>query len=219
MNPPRWNTRYADQVRGDLVQLVEHVDATGRSAAARRARGADRMRFVATGVVAALVAVAAVLAIRAGLDRPAQNPAAQPTHSTQQSARPEAEVQQELKAALSAILPPSARTAPALTWTDDRDSPTGGAIDTEGKTMLIAAACEGGGTITVTVTGSQRQEPDTVLQCSRLSTLGPIDLSAAGGTDPPGPVGFDVRVTSGHPRYFAKAVAVDSAVWEETSRP
>jgi hypothetical protein len=49
------------------------------------------------------------------------------------------------------------------------------------------------------------------VHCSQLRTAGPIDLSAGMSTDPPGSVEFDVKVSSGHPHYIAKAVAVDDA--------
>jgi hypothetical protein len=207
---PRWSTPYADQVRDDLVRLVEASEGTARPAPRRRT-AVDRPRLLVTGVVAAIVVVLAVFAIRAGLERPSPGPAASPSAATAAPtpARPAAEVRAELQEALFALLPASARTAPSLTWSDDRASPTGGAIDTDGRSMLLAAACEGGGTLAVIVSGSNVERPTRVLRCAELSTLGPIDLSQAGGTDPPGPVGFDVRVRSGDPRFFAKAVAVD----------
>ena len=218
MTAPRWNTPYADRVRDDLVQLVGTPEGAERPDRGRRAAGGrvvDRPRLVATGLVAAVVVLVAVLAIRAGLDRPAPAPAATSSPAaisrTPQPTRAASEITAELQDALSALLPAAARTAPSLTWTDARVAPTGGAIETNGKTMLLAAACEGGGTVTLTVTGSKAPRP-AVLHCGRLDTAGPIDLSDAGGTDPPGAVEFDVKVTSGHPRYIAKAVAIDSAL-------
>jgi len=215
---PRWNTPYADRVRDDLVQLVGTPEGAERPARGRRAAGGrvvDRPRLVVTGLVAAVVVIVAVLAIRAGLDRPAPGPAASSstaaTARTPQPTRAASEITAELQGALYGLLPPAARTAPALTWTDARVGPTGGAIDTSGKTMLLAAACEGGGTVTLTVTGSNAPRP-AVLHCDGLDTAGPIDLSDAGGTDPPGAVELDVKATSGHPRFVAKAVAVDSAL-------
>lgn len=228
MTAPRWNTPYADRVREDLVQLVETADPSTRphrDDRAARGRVVDRPRLVVTGIVAVVVLVAAVLAIRAGLDRPSPGPAAsssvRATERAPQPTRAASEIREELQETLFALLPKGARSAPSLTWTDARVSPTGGAIDTDGRTMLLAAACEGGGTVTVTVHGSNVEQPDTVLHCAELATIGPIDLSEAGGTDPPGSVEFDVKVTSGHPRYFAKAVAVDSALVKgvRTSRP
>lgn len=219
MTAPRWTTPYADRVRDDLVALVEAPEPAGRPDRGSRAAGGrvvDRPRLVVTGLVAALVVVVAAFAVRAGLDRPAPGPAASSsTAATGAAPRPTraaSEITAELQDALFALLPPAARTAPSLTWTDARVSPTGGSIDTDGKTMLLAAACEGGGTLTLTVTGSNVPEPDTVLQCAELATTGPIDLSDAGGSDPPGAVEFDVRVSSGHPHFIAKAVAVDSAL-------
>ncbi|GAA4756909.1 hypothetical protein GCM10025783_32860 [Amnibacterium soli] len=209
MTAPRWSTPYADRVRDDLVRLVEAPEAS--TGTAPRRTPVDRPRVLVTGVVAAIVVVLAAFAIRAGIDRPSPGPAASPSAVTAQPAptRPPAEVRAELHEALFALLPTSARSAPSLTWSDDRGAPTGGAIDTDGRSMLLAAACEGGGTLSVIVSGSNVERPTRVLRCAELSTLGPIDLSQAGGTDPPGPVGFDVRVRSGHPRFFAKAVAVD----------
>jgi hypothetical protein len=214
---PRWNTPYADRVRADLVQLVETPEGAERPDRERRAAGGravDRPRLVVTGLVAAVVVIVAVLAIRVGLDRPAPGPAASSSASTARTPQPTraaSEITAELQDAMFALLPPSARTAPALTWTDAQVQPTGGAIDTSGKTMLLAAACEGGGTVTLTVTGSHAPRP-AVLHCDGLDTAGPIDLSDAGGSDPPGAVEFDVKVTSGHPRYIAKSVAIDSAL-------
>jgi hypothetical protein len=208
MTAPRWSTPYADAVRDDLVRLVEESGVTAHLAPRRRTP-VDRPRVLVTGVVAAVVVVVAAFAIRTGLERPSAGPAASPSAATAAPTRPTVEVRAELQEALFALLPASARTAPSLTWSDDRGSPTGGAIDTDGRSMLLAAACEGGGTLSVVVSGSNVERPTRVLRCADLSTLGPIDLSQAGGTDPPGPVGFDVRVRSGHPRFFAKAVAVD----------
>jgi hypothetical protein len=201
---PRWNTPYADRVRADLVQLVETPEGAERPDRGRRAAGGrvvDRPRVVVTGLVAALVVVVAVLAIRVGLDRPAPGPAASSSASasTARPTRAASEITAELQDAMFALLPPSARTAPALTWTDAQAQPMGGAIDTNGKTMLLAAACEGGGTVTLIVTGSHAPRP-AVLHCDGLDTAGPIDLSDA------------VKVTSGHPRYIAKSVAIDSAL-------
>ena len=217
MIAPQWNTPYADRVRADLVQLVETPEGAERPDPDRHAAGGrgDRPRLVVTGLVAAVVVVVAVLAIRVGLDRPAAGPAtsssATATGRAPQPTRAASEIRAELEDAMFALLPPSARTAPSLTWTDAQVQPTGGAIDTNGKTMLLAAACEGGGTVTLTVTGSLAPSP-AVLHCDSLDTAGPINLSDAGGSDPPGPVEFDVKVTSGHPRYIAKSVAIDSAL-------
>jgi hypothetical protein len=214
MNPPRWSSPYSDRVRDDLVRMVEHdgeLPAPLRSAARSPGRGVERPRVIATAVVAVLVVGVAVLAVRVGIDRRSDVPATRPSSSISTApttpATTSPQDRRRLREAVLATLPKSARSAPALTWTEERTGPTGGAIDTTDRTMLLSASCEGGGSLTITVTG----RPDRVLDCSRATTVGPIDLSAAAGSDPPGSVEFDVRVSAGAPRFFALAVAVASS--------
>jgi hypothetical protein len=213
MTPPRWDSRYADRVREDLVHLVENDGTAPVRRPARAAGGVDRPRLILTGVVAVLVVVVAVLAVRIGVGQPVR-PAAPPSSRPVPTATPTPtptpvppEVTARLQDAVLAHLPSGSRTLRGLTWTTGREGAAGEAIDMNGKTLLLAVACEGGGALRITIS----HRPDRVLPCSDPATAGPIDVSAAESTDAPTGVEFDVRVAAGSPRWFAKAVAVDSA--------
>lgn len=210
MTPPRWDSRYADRVRADLVHLVETDDAEPERRPRRRA-GVDRPRLILTGAVAVLVAVVAVLAIRAGAEQPV-HPAAPPTSrpAPTATASTSAEDAARLQRAVYARLPAGARTAPGLTWTDAAEGARGDGFETDGRTLLLAAACEGGGALRITIS----HRPDRIVDCSRPSTVGPIDVSAAEGADAPMGIEFDVRVDAGSPHYFATTVAIDDATAE-----
>lgn len=183
-------------LRDILAIPVDGADARRSSAPAaqghpRRKRPAWKPVLV-TVAVAALVAGVAMVVIRSA---PATNlrngPAATTTPRT------------TLDAALEATLPEGAWAAPALTFTDTRTGAQGGAIHTAGRTLLIAAVCDGGGTITITVSGMA----DTTVDCTYLSTAGPIDVRTSTAPADRG-IGVDVVATSGHPRYVAKVVAI-----------
>lgn len=132
----------------------------------------------------------------------ASGPAPKPSSTPSVSKTSSAVVVARLKNEVWARLPAGSRTAPALTWDDTRATSSGDSVDLSGdKRLLLAAACEGDGSVTVTVTGRR----NTVLACRAGATAGPIDLTPVG--DPPGSVEFDVQVASGEPQYFAAAVA------------
>lgn len=132
-------------------------------------------------------------------------PAATPSSTTRMV--PSAELVQ----AVFSRLPAAARSAPAFTWNSAGKVGQGEPSEDDDAVLLMAASCDSGGELTITVNGE-----DTVLKCSRFSVAGPINLTAAMGTDPPGGVDVEVRPTGGHPRYVAKAVAVTPAEADST---
>lgn len=156
----------------------------------------DRRPLVATAFVGVAVVAVAVIAIRLpGASH--SSPAA-----TSGSARHALEdaVFAKLDQVNTGDIPVQQKSA--TTWSDSLTGADGGALDLSNRTLYIAAACDGGGTIAIRLTG----HGDQSLNCSTPSTLGPIDLTA----EIPAThdtAGLDVVVTSGHPRYIAKAMA------------
>lgn len=153
----------------------------------------------ATIVVAIAVLAATIIAIRAVPSRD-PHPAA-PTSPTATAADTlEAAVFAELSTVATGDL--AVQDKSALTWTQARATATGEGIDLTGKTLYIAAACEGGGSIAIQISG----RPDVNLQCDRRATTGPINLTTTRNTERQA-TNLNVTITSGHPRYIAKAMA------------
>lgn len=183
-------------------QLLRDILATSRplrQPSARRSRmrtGPDWRPLLATAAVGAAVVAVAVAAItvpRHSHDGPATAPA------TSRQAL-ETMVFDRLDRVATGDVP--VRQKSAITWSDASAGPDGGAIDLTGRTLYIAAACAGGGSIAIHVSG----HPDRTLHCGRASAIGPIDLTAetsSGG----GTAELDVTVTGGDPHYIAKEMA------------
>lgn len=178
------------------ITATQHVDRTLRPVTVSSPRRVHSLRpewkpILVTVAVAALLSGVTVAVFRSV---PAANQHQDPAATTS--------IRTGLEAALYATLPAGARSAPGLTYSDVQTGAQGDGFDTTGRTLLLSAACDGGGTITVTVSGSA----DRTLNCSTLSTLGPINLSADLDTKK----GISVNVTAGagHPQYLAKVAAI-----------
>lgn len=94
------------------------------------------------------------------------------------------------------------RQKSANTWSDTGAGGDGGALDLTDSTLYIAAACDGGGTIALQLTGHK----DQTLDCSTPSTLGPINLTAEISAKKDSAT-LNVTAISGHPQFIAKAMA------------
>lgn len=159
-------------------------------------RSRDWRPILATALVAAAVVTGTILAIRAVPQTTGTGPAA--SRNTEKSL--EDAVFSRLDTVADGDVP--VRQKSALTWTEKSPGASGGAIDTSGRSLFIAAACEGGGSIAIRVS----DQPDLTLACSTRSTLGPINLTALVGTRKQA-ADLQVVSTSGHPRYVVKSMA------------
>lgn len=198
-----------------LLREILAAKSTARPATTPPGAGGIRRRpprlawrtGLATGIVAVAVIAASIAVIRAV--PPTTTPGlASPTNT---STPPSLEA--TLTDRLSRVDADQAAdpNAPAMVWTQNGESTIGGAIDLTGKTPVIAAACSDGGSIAIQVSG----RPNTTLDCTNLSAIGPIDLT--GGPDTPSDsVGITVVATSGNPRFIAKLIAVAT---DRTSAP
>ncbi|RIX31092.1 hypothetical protein [Amnibacterium setariae] len=181
------------QILGSPVESEQTSAAPGRPGG-RRSR--DWKPVVATGLVAAAVVTGTILAIRAV----PQSTGAGPAPSVATDTRLEDAVFSTLDTVADGVVP--VRQKSALTWTEQSPGASGGAIDTSGRDLFIAAACEGGGSIAIRVS----DRPDLTLDCDTLSTLGPIDLTALLSNQKQA-ADLQVVATSGHPKYVAKSMA------------
>lgn len=182
---------------GRAEQLLREIlasPATGQRTRPHAPRGSEtknRRSSVVTAAVAVAVVIAAFLAIRLVPTSPGV-PAA-PTSSTSVA------LTEAVYARLSRVATGDVpiREKSQMTWTDEHPTDSGGAIDLTGKNFYIAAACEGGGSIAIKVSG----RADTVLDCDGRSVLGPLELT-------PDEKGSSLVVDStGGARYVAKAMA------------
>lgn len=155
----------------------------------------DWKPILVTAVVAVVVATGTVVAIRT-TSTAGPAPATGATYSSRHAL--EDAVFARLGEVATGDIP--VRQKSALTYTDDAPV-DGDGIDTTGKDLFIAAACDGGGSIAIRETG----RPDTTLNCDTRAAIGPIDLTAA--LPKTQTAGMNVVVTSGHPRYVATAMA------------
>jgi hypothetical protein len=185
------------QILGTPVEPERKGSAPSRPSG-RRSR--DWKPILATALVAAAVVTGTIIAIQAVPQTAGTGPAAStpPSPNTEQSL--EDAVFSRLDTVADGVVPVRQKTA--LTWTEKSPSASGGGIDTRGRSLFIAAACEGGGSIAIRVTGL----PDLTLSCSTRSTLGPVNLTALLGTRKQA-ADLKVVTTSGHPKYVAKSMA------------
>lgn len=196
----RLPTQTLDSVQEHLLQEIigtssEHADLQDRSNS-RIQRRPHRTRpdwrpILVTVTVAALLSIATFAALRSV---PATNHQENPAATTT--------TRSGLEAALFATLPTGAQNAPSLTYSDAQPGAQGDGFNSTGRSVVLVAACDGGGTIVLTVSGSA----DRTLNCSTLSTLGPINLTA--NSNSPKGLSVGVTATSGHPQYLAKVVAI-----------
>lgn len=202
-DPAKHLSGEALDARGE--QLLREILGTtpedaGRTTPAARRPIRDWRPVVATAVVAAAVVAGTVVVIRSTSDQHA----APATSATARAVDLEDAVFAKLGTVAAGDLP--VRQKSALTWTDRARGASGGGIDTTGKHLFIAAACDGGGSIAIEMTG----RPDAVLDCTSPGTLGPIDLTA-GRDEHHSTASLDVVTRSGHPRFVAKSMAFPTA--------
>ena len=185
----------ARELAGRAMQSEQSHDPAARAPARLKQR---RSRRVPIAAAMGLVVVAGSTVAIWSAQPAAQHPAPAPSAT--------APVPDVLRSALLRRLPAGVQDEPALTWTEAASSPTGGPVDTAGKTPVIVAACAGGGSIEVRLSN----RPRIRVGCSRLSAIGPVALTAGGKVSTPsGGVGMTVSATSGHPRYILKVLALD----------
>jgi hypothetical protein len=156
----------------------------------------DWKPILVTAAVAILVATGTVVTIRAA-STAGPSPATAATFSSRHAL--EDAVFAKLGEVATGDIP--VREKSALTYTDNAPI-DGEGIDTTGKDLFIAAACDGGGSIAIQETG----RPDTTLNCDSRAAIGPIDLTTALPKNQQ-TANLNVVVTSGHPRYNATAMA------------
>lgn len=190
-----------EQLLRDILGTTPEESGSTTSAGRSPTRGRRDWRpAVATAMVAAAVVAGTIVVLRSTSDQRSA-PATSATASTLDL---EDAVFAKLSTVATGDIP--VRRKSALTWTDEAAGASGGGIDTTGKDLFIAAACEGGGSIAIRMTG----RPDAALDCTSVATIGPIDLTA--GLDENRPTAsLDVVITSGHPRFVAKSMAFPTA--------
>lgn len=165
--------------------------------------------WATTGLVAVAVVAGTVLVLRAVPDG-VRAPASTPTATSHASTALHAAVDAKLAAAAKQQrLDPD---LPTQTWTNRQRGTQGGPIDRTGKTLYLAAACKGGGTVTVEITG----QLDTTIDCTTTAVIGPINLSAVAAKAKK-VIGYDVTSTEGQAEYYAKAVALTDSDVTTTS--
>lgn len=189
---------HSETATADAVQPI------GSVASRPRAANRNRKPVLVTAFVAVVVAAAAVVTIQAAHVASTGPVAATPTSGTRSL---EDDVYARLSEVATGDVP--VREKSALTWTEASRSPDGDGIDTAGKTLYLAAACDGGGSIAIRETG----RPDTTLACDVRSSLGPIDISPS--STKAASASLDIVTLSGHPRYVVKSMAFA----EPTSTP
>ena len=185
----------------ELLRQILATPLNDAAAPTRRRLARERRQVLVTAIVAVAVVVGAVIAIRAvPSGHTAPSVAASPTASI------DAALEDAVFAKVSEVAGSDVdvRALPALTWTQRSRSTEGGGFDTTGKTLYLAAACEGGGSFVIRVSG----QPDRTVRCGSFTAIGPIDLSAEVAKSPGGSASLDVLTTSGHPRYIVKSVAI-----------
>lgn len=177
-----------------LLRSIVAAPTGGASTAAPRPSRRDRRPVLVTAAVAVVVVTLAVVAIRLGAQAPhvaSTGEASVPTVTT------------ELREAVTNVFPEAFDGRATTTWTDASPGGQGDdPVDLTGKVPAYAAACEGGGSVSIRVTG----RPDRTLDCARLTTLGPVVLDPTGVG---GGMEFSVVAASGHPRYLVKLTAVE----------
>lgn len=195
----------AEDLLQSIVAAVERRPRADPAPVGHHDRAFGRRPALVTAAVALLVAAAAVLAVRAAPpDRGSIAATGRPSDSKT------ALVANQLQAALDGrLIRTGAREsellhAPALVWTDGPLSPSGGPIETTGKNLFIAGACEGGGSLSIQISG----RPDVQLECAHLTAVGPVDLTRIARSDSKHGTSVGVTVTSGAPRYTVKFIGV-----------
>lgn len=163
---------------------------------------------VAVGVV---VVITAVFAINAG--QYAAPPAVSPTSSM---AATETTSTTLSRTALQSKLPTQQYGRTIHTWTDQDPSNSSGPFRFVGSTAVIAAVCDGGGSIAITDTGGSVHKEG----CTRLDVQQPFWKFNMGGdgksTKTTGPVHVTVKVLSGTPRYIVRLWAVDPRILDSS---
>jgi len=190
-----------EQLLREILATPSPASATEQIAPARARGGSstpDRRARIATVVVALAVVVAAVVAIRLVPSSPTSPAGVTSPSQTVTEVLTEA-VFTRLDEVATGDVP--VREKSAITWTDARPGSSGGGIDNSGKSLFVAAACEGGGSIAIRISG----RADTDLGCDGRSTIGPIDVTALVGARET--ASLEVVTTTGSPRYVAKAMA------------
>lgn len=193
-------------------RLLQEILATPHPAPASGGRrtGAGTPRLargwrpvIVTGLVAVAVIAATVAVIRAVPTEPATP--ASPALSTR------AELEAAVLGRLSDVSGsgrPVTSADPSLDWSDQGQGADGASLDLTGRTLYLAAACDGGGSITITITITGR--PDLTLDCATFSALGPVNLTDLLPQSGKG-LSVDVAAASGTPQYLVKQVALQSS--------
>lgn len=193
------DTTMRDALRARLISEVEshgHENA-GKAqihiaAWSRLRHPQDRPAVWATTMTAVSVVVIAALAISFTPPRLSGG------HS---ATAPTAHGVGDAHASLLKALPSNSGEQPALTWTDSSETPAGAPVLLDGKSAVVAGACNGGGEIVIKISGL----PDTRLDCSSLDTIGPKMV-----LDPRRPststkgISVGVSVAKGEPRYVVR---------------
>jgi hypothetical protein len=180
------------QILGTSVEPDRNGSSAGRPG---DRRGRDWKPALATALVAAAVVTGTIIAIRAVPQTTRTGPAA--SANTERAL--EDAVFSRLDTVADGVVP--VRQKSALTWTEKSPAASGDGIDATGRSLFIAASCEGGGSIAIRVTGL----PDLTLDCSTRSTVGPVNLTALLGRKQA--ADLKVVTTSGNPKYVAKSMA------------
>jgi hypothetical protein len=195
-----------DPARSTAIRalLVERAAVRQRPAGARTAaaRAVDRQRLIVTGVVAAVVVLVSVFAVRAGGDLTRDPLPARSGETT----RPLVS-----SAALREVLPKAPGTV-LHTWTSEDRVLTTGPFPAAGRSVQWTAACEGGGSITITVPNRAPFRLDCATR-KAVGPNGPSDLHAVGKPQvETHAVRFRVAITSGRPSFRVQLTAVDPRI-------
>jgi hypothetical protein len=200
---------HMDPVLGQELERVFAELGPDRAKAGRGPGAPDprRRTLLVTSIVAIIVVIAAALAIRSA--RPEADPAVSPSPSPTASG--------VSRAALQRALPTRPYGRVVHTWTETDATRSTGPFDVTGSTVVIAAVCTGGGTISI----KAPDRPAHKLGCSRLTVQQPFAKFNLGGdgksTTETTPVRVVVSVLSGTPRYIVRMWAVDPRIMDANS--